>query len=424
VPAGQPVTDTYTFDNRLKTRTRQDGSQVRIAYDADGNKIAETVIPAGGGLGETTYFLVDTMNPTGYAQTLEELRAGSVTKRYLIGLDVIAQTATDAQGTTVTFFGYDGHGSVRYLTDTLGAIVGTRDYDAFGITIDTTGLGSNWLAVRLGYAGEEFVPSLGQYYNRARYLDVERGRFWSQDTWLGYKNDPKSLHKYTYANNSPSNYIDPTGHFGIAPFISVLAWGGLLALEVALPTATISALLLRVFVGTSLSVVINLYLNEYFPRIVEALAAFSVAIHPVNSAASSAIEFLISKINKFVEAAKIGNVLRPVFQAQLGLLVTAYEAYHVAYEFRELIKEIQHQVLDVIANIFHVSYEWDFDPEKLGRDLFYFDADPALWVTFSTRVVEHMRNGDFDTANLYFNALIGDLNKYGPLMIYGELSYP
>jgi hypothetical protein len=47
-----------------------------MVYDGDGNRVSET---AGG---VTTQFLVDTLNPTGYSQVLDELVSGSVTKTY------------------------------------------------------------------------------------------------------------------------------------------------------------------------------------------------------------------------------------------------------------------------------------------------------------------------------------------------------
>jgi len=64
------------------------------------------------------------------------------------------------------------------------------------------------------YAGQQYDHDLGLYYNRARYLDVNRGRFWSQDSFEGNFNSPETLHKYLYANGNPVNIIDPSGKFG------------------------------------------------------------------------------------------------------------------------------------------------------------------------------------------------------------------
>jgi hypothetical protein len=47
-----------------------------VVYDGDGNKVSETVG------GATTQYLVDTMNPTGLRQVLDEVQNGSVTCTY------------------------------------------------------------------------------------------------------------------------------------------------------------------------------------------------------------------------------------------------------------------------------------------------------------------------------------------------------
>ena len=104
-------------------------------------------------------------------------------------------------------YGVDGHGSVRYLTDITGAITDVYDFDAFGLTINQTGTTSN----NYLYAGEQYDHDLGLYFLRARYLDVNRGRFWSQDEYEGRGVDPASLHKYLYGANDPINNIDPSG---------------------------------------------------------------------------------------------------------------------------------------------------------------------------------------------------------------------
>ena len=47
---------------------------------------------------------------------------------------------------------------------------------------------------------------------RARYYNPATGRFLSRDPEDGQPNDPKTLHKYLYANGDPVNGIDPRGH--------------------------------------------------------------------------------------------------------------------------------------------------------------------------------------------------------------------
>jgi RHS repeat-associated protein len=123
----------------------------------------------------TASYLVADQNPTGYAQVLDELQGGAVTRTFSYGLELINERQTLAGTLTTSFYGYDGHGSVRFLTDSTGAITDTYDYDAFGNLISSTGsTPNNYL-----FAGEQFDPALGIYYNRARYYDQRQGRFWT-----------------------------------------------------------------------------------------------------------------------------------------------------------------------------------------------------------------------------------------------------
>ncbi|SRR6266566_1211527 len=61
------------------------------------------------------------------------------------------------------------------------------------------------------FAGEQFDPDLGLYYNRARYLNVSTGRFSTMDTFEGDPASPFSLHKYLYTADEPVDRLDPSG---------------------------------------------------------------------------------------------------------------------------------------------------------------------------------------------------------------------
>ena len=188
--------NSYDFENHLV----QHGS-VTMVYDGDGNRVSETV----GGV--TTNYLVDTQNPTGYAQVMDELVSSTVTRTYSYGLERISEDQIISSVWTPSFYGYDGHGSVRQLTNASGGVTDSYDYDAFGNLINSTGsTPDNYL-----FAGEQFDPALGLYYNRARYLNTATGRFWSMDTYEGQVNDPLSLHKYLYVGDNPVNAADPSG---------------------------------------------------------------------------------------------------------------------------------------------------------------------------------------------------------------------
>jgi RHS repeat-associated protein len=188
----------YDFENRLKT---MNNGAVTIQYDADGNRVAKTVN------GVTTRYLVDDLNPAGYAQVVEEVTNGAVTRQYTYGLQRISQTQQIANAWTPAFYGYDGAGTVRLLTDSTGTVTDTYDYDAWGNAINTTGSTPN---VYL-YRGEQYDPDLGLYYLRARYSNPLTGRFPTRDPDAGKIRTPATLHRYLYAGADPVNRVDPTG---------------------------------------------------------------------------------------------------------------------------------------------------------------------------------------------------------------------
>src|SRR5262249_13092185 len=192
----------YDFEDRLV----QAGG-VKLVYDGDGNRVSKTV----GGV--TTNYLVADQNLTGFAQVLDELQSGAVSRTYSYGLTLISQKLVTG-GSQFSFYGFDGHGSVRFLTSGTGAITDTYDYDAFGNLISQTGTTpNNYL-----FAAEQFDSALGVYYNRARYYDQRQGRFLSMDSLEGDPNTPLSLHRYLYTNLNPVNRLDRSGHESIDEF--------------------------------------------------------------------------------------------------------------------------------------------------------------------------------------------------------------
>jgi RHS repeat-associated protein len=178
------------------------GTTVSIVYDAFGNRVAKTVN------GVTTKYLVeDDVNPTGYPQVMEEIAGGAVQRVYAYGLQRISEDQVVNNAWTPSFYGYDGAGSVRQLTNSAGAVTDTYEYDAFGNKINSTGTTpNNYL-----YRGEQYDPDLGLYYLRARYMNPLTGRFMSRDPKDGKPIDPKTLHKYLYAGGDPINAFDPMG---------------------------------------------------------------------------------------------------------------------------------------------------------------------------------------------------------------------
>ena len=179
-----------------------------MVYDGDGNRVSET---AGG---VTTTYLVDTLNPTGYSQVLDELVSGAVTKTYTYGLQRISENQLSGSTWTPTFYGYDGHGNARFLANSAGTITDTYQFDAFGAQISATGTTPNPYL----YSGERFDSSLNLYHLRARYYNMLTGRFETMDPGPEHKSCcksrscfPRGGNSYVYTNDNPVNRSDPSG---------------------------------------------------------------------------------------------------------------------------------------------------------------------------------------------------------------------
>jgi len=184
-----------------------------LVYDGDGNRVSETVGST------TTKFLVDDKNPTGYSQVMDELVNGAVTRTYTYGRQLISENQLIGTTWTPSFYGYDGHGNVRFLANSAGTITDTYTFDAFGNQIASTGTTPNPYL----YSGERFDQNIGLYHLRSRYYNPLTGRFETMDPEAGNILNPATLHKYVYTQNNPANAIDPTGRGAFLDY-SIRIW--------------------------------------------------------------------------------------------------------------------------------------------------------------------------------------------------------
>ncbi len=105
---------------------------------------------------------------------------------------------------------YDGNGSVTGLTDGNGQVVVGYHLDAWGNFRFPGELNAS--ANRFAYTAYRFMPEVGQYFAVSRVYDPKIGRFLTQDSYLGDIADVATLHRYAYARNNPTGYVDPDGH--------------------------------------------------------------------------------------------------------------------------------------------------------------------------------------------------------------------
>ena len=98
-------------------------------------------------------------------------------------------------------------GSVTGLTKD-GQVVASTSYHLYGARKTSTDTTGNPFA----YNGEA-RDDTGLDYLRARYYDSQGGTFLTEDSYPGEDTDPLSQNLYSYVQNNPVNYTDPSGHF-------------------------------------------------------------------------------------------------------------------------------------------------------------------------------------------------------------------
>lgn len=193
----------YNAENKLIRATVQEGNEVTVeeyTYDYAGCRTSKSTTV--NGVTEYVEYLNDNSALT---NVLAEIDAdGNEICYYTIGADLISQERSNE----ISYYLYDGHGTVRSLVNDSGEVTDTYTYDAFGNLLEKTGTTvNNYL-----YCGEQFDSATGLYYLRARYMNPATGTFISMDTYQGTIFDPTSLHKYLYVNANPVMNVDPSGY--------------------------------------------------------------------------------------------------------------------------------------------------------------------------------------------------------------------
>jgi RHS repeat-associated protein len=190
----------------VQTTDRSGTHQSTYTYDADGNRVLQTVD------GISTNYLVDTNRSL--AQVAAEYDSSGVKASYTYAGGVISQISNNV----TSFYVNDGHSGVRLITNNAGAVTDAYNYDGYGNLLQSVGNANNER-----YRGETSDSSTGLQYLRARYYDPSTGRFLSTDAFEGMLESPVSRHRYLYGNNNPITYADPSGNFSMAEVSTVLS---------------------------------------------------------------------------------------------------------------------------------------------------------------------------------------------------------
>ena len=128
----------------------------------------------------------------------EETAEGMI--RYIRTHELLASDAESARN--YYHYASDEMGSITHVTAG-EEILNRYEYDAWGVPEVCKEQTEN----RFLYNGQQYDAVTGQYYLRARFYNPVIGRFTQEDTYRG-----DGLNLYTYCQNNPVYYVDPSGH--------------------------------------------------------------------------------------------------------------------------------------------------------------------------------------------------------------------
>ncbi|MEM7356086.1 MAG: RHS repeat-associated core domain-containing protein, partial [Acidobacteriota bacterium] len=109
------------------------------------------------------------------------------------------------------YYLFDALGSISDLTTLGGAVLARYQWDAWGNSRGQLDTAAN----PFGFTGHEHDDESGLIHAKARFYDPEIGLFLSHDPVFGDPSNPPSLHRYLYAFQNPTVFVDPDGRIPV-----------------------------------------------------------------------------------------------------------------------------------------------------------------------------------------------------------------
>jgi RHS repeat-associated protein len=207
---GNNRTTTWTSFNMVATVTRGT-STLTFSYDPEHGRTRQ-VAPDG-----TTLYLA------AFGIQVERFNGASTGQwnNYVyVGGEIVAVFYDKDTGTDLTrFFHKDHLGSIAVITDEAGAVAQRLSYDAWGKrrnvngTDDTTGTLETTAQTDRGFTGHEHLQEVALIHMNGRIYDPQIGRFMSADPFIQDAMKTQGYNRYTYVDNNPLCYTDPSGYF-------------------------------------------------------------------------------------------------------------------------------------------------------------------------------------------------------------------
>lgn len=204
--AGRSIT--WTAWNMPASLT-QGGQTQSWLYDPERNRYKLTAT------GRTTWYINPSVHQGGHYERTQ-YTSGTVEHRHTlygggkpIGEIVSFEGGAPAQ---TRYFHGDIQGSITAVTNEAGTVITRFRYDPWGKQTLVAGSNTGIDATRQGHTGHEMLDG-GLTHMNGRLYDPVLARFVSADPYVDNPFDLQSLNRYSYVNNNPLGFTDPSGYF-------------------------------------------------------------------------------------------------------------------------------------------------------------------------------------------------------------------
>ncbi|WP_291870099.1 RHS repeat-associated core domain-containing protein [Bradyrhizobium sp.] len=138
-------------------------------------------------------------------------------------------TEVAAQTVSTRYFHTDHIGSVSAITNESGVVVERLSFDAWGKRRFPNGAddptGSITSQSTRGFTGEEELSVAGPVHRNGRVYDPLLARMTSADPTVPKAMNAQNWNRYSYVNNRPLKFTDPTGFADFQPLPAITVWG-------------------------------------------------------------------------------------------------------------------------------------------------------------------------------------------------------
>ena len=200
---------TYTCFDKVKT-IKEGGKTIEYAYGYDRQRT---------GMTERANGVVRTKRYAGGCEFVTQTENGNTAQviyTFLTGpTGVFAVVETNGDGKHYLHYVLKDHlGSWTTITDECGLVEREQSFDAWGNLRDPetwTGTATQQPMFDRGFTGHEHITAFGLINMNGRCYDPVTSSFLSVDAYVQSPDNSQSFNRYSYCQNNPLRYTDPTG---------------------------------------------------------------------------------------------------------------------------------------------------------------------------------------------------------------------